>query len=83
VFFKQRDMRWYPGWAFAIPTFVMRCPWSLLEATVWSLLASAATSLHCRARLLPLLLLHVQVVLPMVVCRRLGWFAIVRCYLHC
>ena len=37
----------------------------------------------CRARLLPLLLLHVQVVLPVVVCRRLGWFAIVRCYLHC
>lgn len=38
VFHRQRSMRFYPGWAFAVPTFVLRVPWSLLEATIWSLL---------------------------------------------
>ncbi|EFN59136.1 hypothetical protein CHLNCDRAFT_137957 [Chlorella variabilis] len=36
VFFKQRDVNFYPGWCFAIPTFLMRVPWSFLEATLWT-----------------------------------------------
>eukprot|EP00887_Chlorella_sp_A99_P000995 scaffold5.g995.t1 len=32
----QRDARFYPGWAFAIPTFVMRIPWSFVESTIWT-----------------------------------------------
>lgn len=35
VFFKQRNMRFYPGWCFALPNFVLRLPYSLLEATLW------------------------------------------------
>lgn len=38
VFHKQRAMGFYPGWAFAVPTFALRLPFSLLEATLWSLL---------------------------------------------
>lgn len=38
VFFKQRRMRFYPGWCFALPTFVTRVPYSLLEATIWTVL---------------------------------------------
>ena len=35
VFFKQRDLLFYPAWAFTIPTFLLRIPLSLLEAGVW------------------------------------------------
>ncbi|KAL4419611.1 hypothetical protein ABPG77_001665 [Micractinium sp. CCAP 211/92] len=38
VFWKQRHMRFYPGWCFAIPTFVTRIPYSFLEATIWTML---------------------------------------------
>lgn len=36
VFFKQRHMRFYPGWAFALPTFLLRVPYSFVEATMWT-----------------------------------------------
>ncbi|KAL4447582.1 hypothetical protein ABPG75_004801 [Micractinium tetrahymenae] len=38
VFWKQRHMRFYPGWCFAIPTFVTRIPYSFLEATIWTMM---------------------------------------------
>lgn len=38
VFFKQRDVHFYPGWCFAIPTFVLRIPFSFLESMLWSVL---------------------------------------------
>ena len=35
VFFKQRDFKFYPAWAYALPTWVMRIPLSLLESVLW------------------------------------------------
>nr|XP_027186672.1 ABC transporter G family member 39-like isoform X1 [Cicer arietinum] len=35
VFFKQRDLLFYPAWAFALPIWVLRVPLSLLESGVW------------------------------------------------
>lgn len=36
VFHKQRAMKFYPGWSFAIPTFLLRVPFCLIEATLWT-----------------------------------------------
>eukprot|EP00253_Pinus_taeda_P009158 PITA_09158 len=38
VFFKQRDLLFYPAWAFTIPTFLLRIPMSVVEAGVWVLI---------------------------------------------
>jgi hypothetical protein len=36
VFHKQRAMKFYPGWSFAVPTFFLRVPFSFIEATLWT-----------------------------------------------
>lgn len=36
VMYKQRDSNFYPGWTFAVPAVLLRAPYSLLEATIWS-----------------------------------------------
>jgi hypothetical protein len=41
------------GWCFAVPTFVLRVPWSFLESTLWTMLVRAGQS-H------PLLLLQLN-----------------------
>ncbi|PNT22284.2 hypothetical protein POPTR_008G024400v4 [Populus trichocarpa] len=38
VFFKQRDFKFYPAWAFALPIYLLRIPVSLLESGIWILL---------------------------------------------
>ncbi len=35
VFYKQRAYKFYPAWCFAVPTFILRIPYSVLEATLW------------------------------------------------
>ncbi|XP_057834777.2 ABC transporter G family member 35 isoform X2 [Cryptomeria japonica] len=35
VFFKQRDLFYYPAWAFTLPTFLLSIPMSLLESGIW------------------------------------------------
>eukprot|EP00253_Pinus_taeda_P036218 PITA_36218 len=35
VFYKQRDFKFYPAWAYSLPTWVMRIPMSLLESVLW------------------------------------------------
>ncbi|KAK7268421.1 hypothetical protein RIF29_21119 [Crotalaria pallida] len=35
VFFKQRDLLFYPAWAFALPIWIYRIPLSFLESTLW------------------------------------------------
>ena len=35
--FKQRDNYFYPAWAYVFPTTVLRMPYSLLIALLWSL----------------------------------------------
>ncbi|KAK4424493.1 Pleiotropic drug resistance protein 3 [Sesamum alatum] len=36
VFYKQRDLYFYPAWAFAIPSAIIKIPLSLLAAVVWT-----------------------------------------------
>ncbi|MFS7986495.1 putative ABC transporter, AAA+ ATPase domain, ABC-2 type transporter [Helianthus anomalus] len=38
IFYKQRDMYFYPAWAYAIPASILKIPLSLLEATIWTCL---------------------------------------------
>ncbi|GAB4854144.1 transcription factor [Ancistrocladus abbreviatus] len=35
VFYKQRDLRFYPGWAFSIPMFLLKLPISFIESFLW------------------------------------------------
>ncbi|XP_072994199.1 pleiotropic drug resistance protein 3-like isoform X2 [Typha latifolia] len=36
VFYKQRDLYFYPAWAYAIPASMLKIPISLLESFVWT-----------------------------------------------
>ncbi|KAI7743637.1 hypothetical protein M8C21_012059 [Ambrosia artemisiifolia] len=38
IFYKQRDMYFYPAWAYAIPASILKIPLSLLESTIWTCL---------------------------------------------
>jgi len=35
VFYKQRDLLFYPSWTFSLPTFLLGIPSSILESTAW------------------------------------------------
>jgi hypothetical protein len=35
IYYKEKELFLYPAWAFTIPMFVMRLPWTFLEAAVW------------------------------------------------
>ncbi|XP_068641438.1 ABC transporter G family member 31 [Aristolochia californica] len=36
VFYKQRDNSFHPAWAYCIPSWILRIPFSFTEAVVWS-----------------------------------------------
>ncbi|CAI9101373.1 OLC1v1038679C1 [Oldenlandia corymbosa var. corymbosa] len=36
VFYKQRDLFFYPAWAYTIPSAVLKIPLSMLESAVWT-----------------------------------------------
>ncbi|CAK9136210.1 unnamed protein product [Ilex paraguariensis] len=36
IFYKQRELSFYPAWAYAIPAAILKVPISLLEALVWT-----------------------------------------------
>lgn len=38
VFYKQRQMYFFPPWAYALPTWILNIPVSLLEVTIWTCL---------------------------------------------
>lgn len=38
VYYKQRDYLFYPSWAYALPSWVIKIPVSFLEATIWVIL---------------------------------------------
>ncbi|GLJ43783.1 hypothetical protein SUGI_0911510 [Cryptomeria japonica] len=38
VFYKQRDLLFYPAWAFSLPIWVLRIPLSFLESGIWIVL---------------------------------------------
>lgn len=35
VFYKQRDLLFYPSWAYAIPSWVLKIPITFVEVAVW------------------------------------------------
>ncbi|GAB4842032.1 transcription factor [Ancistrocladus abbreviatus] len=35
VFYKQRDLLFYPAWAYALPTWILKMPLTLVEICVW------------------------------------------------
>ena len=38
LFYKQRDILFYPAWAYAIPACILNIPISLLESFIWTAL---------------------------------------------
>jgi hypothetical protein len=38
VFYKQRDLLFYPAWAYALPSLVLSIPSSIAEAGMYSLI---------------------------------------------
>ncbi|XP_024981119.1 ABC transporter G family member 31 [Cynara cardunculus var. scolymus] len=38
VFYKQRDNHFYPAWAWSISSWILRVPYSAVEAVVWSVI---------------------------------------------
>lgn len=38
TFFKQRDHLFYPSWAYAIPSWILRIPVTFVEASIWEFL---------------------------------------------
>ncbi|XP_024544542.1 pleiotropic drug resistance protein 1 isoform X1 [Selaginella moellendorffii] len=39
VFYKQRDLMFYPAWAYSLPYIVLRIPLSVIEPAIWVLLS--------------------------------------------
>ncbi|KAF8009148.1 hypothetical protein BT93_J0208 [Corymbia citriodora subsp. variegata] len=35
IFYKQRDLLFYPPWAFALPTWILKIPITFVEVAVW------------------------------------------------
>ncbi|XP_043694952.1 pleiotropic drug resistance protein 1-like isoform X2 [Telopea speciosissima] len=35
VFYKQRDLRFFPPWAYSLPTWILKIPISFVEVAVW------------------------------------------------
>lgn len=44
-FYRQRDNRFYSAWAFVTPVTVLRAPYSLFTAVLWSILVYFSTNL--------------------------------------
>uniref|UniRef100_A0A6N2MYY0 ABC transporter domain-containing protein n=1 Tax=Salix viminalis TaxID=40686 RepID=A0A6N2MYY0_SALVM len=38
VFYKQRDFYFYPAWAYSVPAAILKIPFSLLDAFLWTAL---------------------------------------------
>ncbi|KAJ9190251.1 hypothetical protein P3X46_001475 [Hevea brasiliensis] len=47
VFYKQRDLLFYPAWAFTLPNFLLRVPISVVESFVWTALLSTVSWILC------------------------------------
>lgn len=35
VFYKQRDLLFFPAWSYALPTWILRIPITLIESFLW------------------------------------------------
>lgn len=36
VFFKHRDLHFYPAWAYTIPSTILKIPFSIAESFIWT-----------------------------------------------
>ncbi|KAL3616104.1 transcription factor [Castilleja foliolosa] len=43
VFFKQRDLLFFPPWAYSLPTWILKIPITLLEVSVWTVITYYTT----------------------------------------
>ncbi|XVF22007.1 hypothetical protein REPUB_Repub12eG0137400 [Reevesia pubescens] len=43
IFYKQRDLYFYPAWAYSIPSAIIKIPFSFLDAFLWTSLVYCAT----------------------------------------
>ncbi|KAL6876399.1 hypothetical protein ACP4OV_012971 [Aristida adscensionis] len=43
VFFKHRDLLFYPAWVFTVPNVILRIPFSVIESIVWVLVTYYTT----------------------------------------
>lgn len=53
VFFRQKDHHFYSSWAYAIPAWILKIPFSFLEVAIWVIITyyavgydPSATRLH-------------------------------------
>jgi ABC-type multidrug transport system permease subunit len=49
VFFKQRSLQMYPAWAFALPAAILRLPFSIIDATLFTAIMYFPTGLAPQA----------------------------------
>lgn len=49
-FYKQRDLHFYPAWAYAIPASILKIPISLIESLVWTSLTYYVTGYSPEAK---------------------------------
>uniref|UniRef100_A0A7N0TS87 ABC transporter domain-containing protein n=2 Tax=Kalanchoe fedtschenkoi TaxID=63787 RepID=A0A7N0TS87_KALFE len=49
VFFKQRDLRFYPAWAYALPTWILKIPITFVEVAAWVFITYYVTGLDPNA----------------------------------
>jgi len=35
VFYKQRDLLFFPSWAYSLPTWILKIPITLVEVGIW------------------------------------------------
>lgn len=35
VFYKQRDLLFYPTWSYVLPTWIVKIPFSFVESAMW------------------------------------------------
>ncbi|XP_061952088.1 pleiotropic drug resistance protein 1-like [Populus nigra] len=38
IFYKQRDLLFYPPWAYAIPTWILKIPITFVEVAIWTIM---------------------------------------------
>lgn len=36
VFYKQRDLLFFPAWAYSLPTWILKIPIAFVETAVWT-----------------------------------------------
>lgn len=62
VFYKQRDNLFYPAWTWSLSSFILRVPYSVIEAVVWSCIVYYSVGFAPGAGRYPLLIIYVHAI---------------------